>query len=454
MNLKVAANQTLIPQIYVSDENMNMGDAMPVIIDDWQLINVPPRFGAITANATSYDKGATIELTIPVLNSKLLQKLFPNNTWLNDIYVTLDGGKTFTNHAYLTFDGINNNIIAIAEAKNQTNSAITVTAEVVHRVKGEPTGPDDVIPTTDYYIYNANTSFIVTSKQAKFKPIESFEFTLPKDNYVNINLPNVAILAKTNPIESTFKTGTWTSSDPAVAEVSVNGILKPKSYGKTTITFTSHEVEYRELMDIEANNDVLIQSFDIYVVGDYPEWSIANDSGYYKMINEPNRNNIWVSHNLKNSDWKVDGEVSVKVIHSDSEQYQPIVDAFEVTPSMLENARGLVYNIPFNDHTFPKKPTAFEAWRADTIWAKPYRVEMSFPLKQTVGDRVMTCVLRDTFNIHLLLPEKPEVRLIRDVPVEVMVGEDLTLKYEVKYLNKDNPNYHGFEVFIGKQWYD
>jgi hypothetical protein len=136
MNLQIMPDQTLFEQFYVDDRKNGFGDAVPIFSGEVlrNVLRVHPRFGAITADAASYDKGATIVLTIPVLNSKLMQKLFPGNSWMDNwmdnIDVTLDGGATFLDRAYLTFDGVNNNIIAIAEAKNETASPVTVTAEV------------------------------------------------------------------------------------------------------------------------------------------------------------------------------------------------------------------------------------------------------------------------------------------------------------------------------------
>ncbi|GAB6011571.1 Ig-like domain-containing protein [Viscerimonas tarda] len=121
---------------------------------------------------------------------------------------------------------------------------------------------------TKFYLYGVNTSFTVTTQNAPFVPVESIAFTVPKDGMVGLKTKNVALLAKVNPTSATYKTGTWTSSDLTVAEISANGVLTPKAYGKTTITFTSGEVAYRQANEMPANNETLVKSFDIYVVGD------------------------------------------------------------------------------------------------------------------------------------------------------------------------------------------
>ncbi|MDR1719672.1 MAG: hypothetical protein LBR67_06060 [Dysgonamonadaceae bacterium] len=103
------------------------GDAIPLI--DWNpYVIVTPRFGTITADASSYDAGATVMLTIPVLNCRLLQKIHSGNSWMDDIDITLDGGDSFVDRGNMSFDGAN--IIAYAEAINETSAPIEVTAEI------------------------------------------------------------------------------------------------------------------------------------------------------------------------------------------------------------------------------------------------------------------------------------------------------------------------------------
>ncbi|GAB6011572.1 hypothetical protein [Viscerimonas tarda] len=106
------------------------------------------------------------------------------------------------------------------------------------------------------------------------------------------------------------------------------------------------------------------------------------------MYYEPDDCHLLISHNLENNAWTVDGEVAVEVIHSDSALYHSITDAFEVTHDMINNSgygNWIRYSIPFDENTFPKNVTVYEAsFLADSILAKPYLVVMSFPLKQTM----------------------------------------------------------------------
>ena len=474
MNLQMAKDKTLFGKLGVDDSNYGMGDAMPVIMDDYQYMELPPRFGAITADATTYDRGATISLTVPVLNSKLMQKVYPDNRWMENVKITLDGGESFVDPSYISFDGASGTITAITEAKNETGSSVQVTAEVLlrdtrrmeSRMSAGWSARDSVMNVKKraavrmeddngdkyWYIYGANTAFTVTTQQASFRAVESISFTLPKDNQININATNVNLLAKVNPVTATFKSGTWSSSNPAVAELSVDGILIPKEYGKTTITFTSDEVGYRTAKNLPENNATLIQSFDMYVVGEFPEWGISGGYEYDKLNFEPEECRMLISHNLEGNSWKVDGEVSVEVFHSEAGKYGSITDAFEVTNDMIEdNGYGnwITYRIPFDERTFPKNPTLLDDMFEDHVWAAPYKVIMSLPLKQKIGDLELTHVLRDTFYVHLNLPRQPIITLIQEPEPESLSGETVTLKYDLKYLNKKQiVNVIGFNIFV------
>lgn len=434
MSVKTVGNDLLHESLKVEDENQGMGDAMPILMTgeeySFNYIQVPPRFGVISTDANTYDRGETVLISIPVLNSKLLEKLFPNNAWLDKIDITLDGGQTFLNRAYITFDAATSTINVIAQASNEGGESKTVVVEILYHMS-------DGMTSGDFYIYDAYATFTVTAQNAEFCPITSFDFVLPQNNQVNVNQKNIAFQAKVNPINATYKTGTWTSSDPSVGEISSSGVFTPKAYGKTTITFTSEEVEHRLANSMQANDELLIQSFDIYVVGALPEWS-NNIPGKSYSITAYDDPRIFVSHNLKENSWKVDGEIAVKVIHADSDDYESSTDAFEATPYMIDEFQGFIYKIPFNEKTFPKEPTCFEreTFSPDSIYKQPYRVVMSVPLKQTIGDAVMTTILKDTFDIHMTPPRQPKVTLLQDIPDNANSGDRLTLKYEVKYLHK------------------
>lgn len=455
MNLKIAESGTVYEQYFVDDNNWGMGNAYPIILDGYQYLEVPPRFGPITTDAANYDIGETVVLSIPVLNSKLLQKIYPNNEWFEHIDITLDGGQTFLNRSYITFDGVNNTITAIGEAVNESGSPKTVFAEILFR-KFDPqiaNNPENYHFLPEFFVYGANASFTVSTQPATFHEIESFDFVLPENNQVNINIPNVAFHCKVNPITSTYKTGTWTSSDPDVGEISTSGVFTPKTYGKTSITFTSDEVAYRQNNGLPSNDELLIQQFDIYVVGAMPEFYVLNTSNReYQTASFDNDIRLFANHNLKNNAWTVDGEVSVEVIHPEADTYAPIIDAFETTPYMIDEFEALIYSIPFNESTFPKTPTYFQFFEGDSMFTQPYKVVMSVPLKQAIGDTVMTTVFKDTFALHIAPPIYPQVRIIGDsISIDAMSGETVKLKYEIKYLHKHSYlNYReGFSINWG-----
>ncbi len=432
MNMKMTANTTLFDRFPVDDRNHGYGDAIPVNMTGYSKIRVQPRFGTITANASTYNIGETITLTIPVLNSKLLRKISQNNEWLEQIGITLDGGRTFINSNQFTFNSETNTITTTVQACNTSNSPITVSAEILYR------RPEmDVLGETmeDFFIYGANTSFTVTAQTTVFNPINSISFALPANNQVNVNKGNVTFNTVFNPTDATFKAGTWTSSHPGTGEISKAGVFSPKALGRTTITFTSDEVTYRLANSLPANDETLTQSFDIYVVGDLPDWGGYPYHEFQRSAYENAR--LSLSNYLKDSSWEKDGEVKVKVIHSDSAKYKPIFDAFEITPTMLDNYI-LTYEVPFDAQTFPKEVTAIKwNWeRGDSICAPPYQIIISMPLKHKTGDTYVTRVMTDTFNLHIDLPHDPQVRLIRDTPPSVISGDTISLKYEVKYLPK------------------
>jgi hypothetical protein len=270
------------------------------------MMRIFPRFGAITADATSYDIGDAVKLSIPVLNSKLLQKIYNGNEWLDNIDITLDGGLTVIDRDSITYDGINNVITAIGTVVNNTGAPTTVSAEIRHAkldmIMGFPTGEF-------YYPFGAYANFTVTAKTASFQPITSISFNEPENNQVNLNLKNVVFTPSFNPSNVTFKSGAWSSSDTSVGEISATGVFTPKAYGETTIYFQSDEAAYRMANSLPLT-DALMQSFDIYVVSDMPEWGISGYRDSYKISFE--RTKLVLRHNFENIAWEIDGEVSVK----------------------------------------------------------------------------------------------------------------------------------------------
>ena len=62
MNLQMAKDKTLFGKLGVDDSNYGMGDAMPVIMDDYQYMELPPRFGAITADAKKHLENTLISI--------------------------------------------------------------------------------------------------------------------------------------------------------------------------------------------------------------------------------------------------------------------------------------------------------------------------------------------------------------------------------------------------------
>jgi hypothetical protein len=192
------------------------------------------------------------------------------------------------------------------------------------------------------------------------------------------------------------------------------------------------------------------------VVGDYPQWGIAG--GYDSETITYDYRNLLIDHNLKDNAWTVDGEATTVIFHSDSAKYHSVTGTFEITPAMIEE-QFIRCAIPFNEQTFPQLPTTssmLAQYYEGTIWDNPYRVAISLPLKQTVGDRVMTCILSDTFNLHIALPDQPVVTCIKDMPAETLSGDSLELVYEVKYLTKKDWSENSIaatELGFKLEWY-
>ena len=432
MNLKMAFDGESFDRFSASS---GMADVMR---NGEQSIEVPPRFGTITTDAASYDIGETVSLTIPVLNSRLMQKLYPNNEWLEQIEVSFNGGQSFINRSGITFNSTTNTITAKGKAVNTSGSPNTVIAEVMCRKL-----TTDESFQREYFAYGANAAFTVTAQTAEFRSITTIDFILPENNQVKLNQTDtpVAFNPVFTPADATFESGVWISSHPEIGEVSISGVFTPKAFGKTTVTFVSDEKVYRQVNGLPVNDEVLTRSFPVYVVGDLPEVSTRYD--YEKSDFEDVK--LAIQHNLKGSSWQPDGEAKVKITHSDSGAYGSIADAFEITPLMIEEA-STVYRLPFDEKLFPKTPTVaqypfhYEEYgyfeEADSISAPPYKVEISIPLKQDFGDEVATFVLKATFDLHINLPHDPQVRLIQDMPLTAMSGDTLLLKYDVKYLTK------------------
>ena len=422
INLKIAADGKVTDKY-----GLKCGDAI-----EGAMMRIFPRFGAITADAASYNIGDAVKISIPVLNSKLLQKVYNGNEWLDNIDITLDGGLTVFNRDSITYDGVNNVITAIGTAVNNTGTPITASAEIRHAkldmIMGFPTGEF-------YYPYGAYTNITITAQTASFHPITSIDFNIPENNQVNLNLKNVVFTPSFNPSNATYKSGVWTSSDTSVGEISATGLFTPKAYGKTTLTYTSSEVAHRTNNALSPNNAVLIRSFDIYVVGDMPAWGFDNSRKSYRTAFE--NGDLILRHNLREIAWKADGDIKVEIIHPESDKYESLKDV----TGFFSAADFLSYRIPFNDQTFPKRPTIIDRrgtryTREDSALVQPYRIVMSVPLKQTIGGMEMHCVLKDTFDLHVELPQNPQVRLIQDMPPTAKAGEKFLLKYEIKYIPK------------------
>ncbi|MDR1719673.1 MAG: Ig-like domain-containing protein [Dysgonamonadaceae bacterium] len=304
-------------------------------------------------------------------------------------------------------------------------------------------GGGSITRLSEYYCYGAYTTFTVTEQQVRYTPITLITFTLPQDNLIFLNTPDVALVPRVYPDDATFKTGLWTSSNPAIAEISANGTITAKTPGQVTITFISDEVEFRHANAQPSNDEVLIKSFDIYVAAEYPKMWIPASSdrgGFESWAYSAPR--LYLSQNFYASGWEVNGTATAVVFHSDSTQYGSITGDFEITGDMLF-LNYVNYTIPFNERTFPKIPTTdtvIVAGKTGNIWADPYRIAISIPFTQNVGDRVLNYVLSDTFNLHVAMPPQSQpvvVKQIKEMPAETTSPDTLELQYEVKYLTKN-----------------
>ncbi|MDR1652864.1 MAG: hypothetical protein LBS01_04330 [Prevotellaceae bacterium] len=461
-----------------------------VIQGGYHYMDIPPRFGTVAADKSSYDIGETLTLTISIPNSRLLQKIY-GAAWLDMIDLTLDGGQTFINHGTFSFNAANNTLTIVAKAANTTGNATTVAAEVYYRKKNnDPT----FLPDKSYYPYGAYTTFTVTTATAPFAELTSLDFTMPAENRVALDFdidPNYADyeylgddewgapiynvvkkvkLLHTVNTNATFHSGVWTSSDDAIATVLADGTLVARRHGKVTLTFISDEVAYRTENGLPANDALLVRSFDIYVMGPTPYIRIFgqrpyDESMYYDTY-------FSLDHNLKDNSWHIDGEVETEFIHSDSAKYHSYKDAFEVTSEMIDGDGwgfvALKYPLPFDEITFPRLPTMVDSTSlgmGDKIVAPPYKLVMSMPLKQTIGDYVMTTVLTDTFLMHLEKPFQPVIRIVEETMPGGLIqpGDSVSFKYEIKYLDKYKspvpvynpfyPNIGGFQLDYGI-WYN
>jgi len=90
----------------------------------------------------------------------------------------------------------------------------------------------------------------------------------------------VQLTATILPTTATNKTGTWSSSNTAIATVSNTGLVTSKASGNAVITIKTTDGDFTASSTIIVNTPVIIQTFNY--TGNYQSWTVPN-TGSYKL---------------------------------------------------------------------------------------------------------------------------------------------------------------------------
>lgn len=377
----------------------------------------PPRFGEVTSNKQLYKSGEIGQLKIPFLNAEIFQAALDldASSLMNNIMVTLDGGKTIISSEQMSYNPVTKEITVSFSAPTVDGLSQAIYAEVLYDKLDPYYDPEypEYGKNRRIYIYGANTSFSVMSDVAETVYTENVEIIGSKlvfiDEHSDYLQAKATMAYKVYPENCTFITGTWSSSDPTVATIDSKGVLALLKAGKTTITFTSSEVAYRESVSMPENNGVLIKSVELYVEDNAPKIIYYS---YPEPYTDP-KYTMTFHHNL-GADWTVVDDASIRFVHKDSLKYADIYRTFQIDDtngSPFRDQKEILYDIPFGKD-FPKIPSWKDESGETTRVARAY---LNFSVRHISGEVIPMSSLYEV--------------LIASPWVDVKIGEDQNLVF-------------------------
>lgn len=324
-----------------------------------------PHFGTLTTDKPVYQPMETVTARVPVLNWAQLQALY-GEQWTGCISLTADGGRTTLNAQPGSLDEQTGQLVFSFSADAGVPGQLRSTAFVEVLTDGvllptNDTGdwwnedrPPYLLPAGAFVSYEVEGEPVIvptTSITIDGMPAEG---SLRRDG----KLQQFRLLARILPQNSSFLSGTWSSSDPQVATISQNGTVEIVRSGYTDLTFRSAEADY---LLAQGATDIDLSRLTATVRLHVQEAQPADDYVYKVFTSDDEEVILTAIIRLRRHDgfaadvpleaWEVASEeVPVTLHHHDSAAYPDL----QLTATV--DAQGwATVTVPWSDERFLRK---------------------------------------------------------------------------------------------------
>ncbi len=276
------------------------------------------------------------------------------------------------------------------------------------------------------YPYGAYTSFTISTEKLGLTFVDTIEVSgFPENNYIFSDdygvYPEYRLQYLVQPANATQKC-VWSSSNPDVATIDENGIIRAVNPGITIIKLTSDEVGRRQDEGLEANDKVLIKEFKIIVNGISPKLSIQPKQHRFE-----DETVIEYYHNFKVTDWTVDS-ARIEIYDALNNKKESLLFQIDTAGNQFKN--GIIsYVMPFDEQTLPK---IYSQLNAENEYTPVYRTDIALYLKNSKGTTTTTI----EYPVYILFPATPEVRITGEKIQSLYKGVNDTVSYEINRLDK------------------
>lgn len=324
-----------------------------------------PRFGTLTTDKQVYQPMETVTARVQVLNWEQLQALY-DTQWTNCISLTADGGRTTLNAQPASLDEQTGELVFTFSADAGVPGQLRSTAFVEVLIDGVllPTNdtsdwwnedrPPYLLPAGAFMSYEVEGEPIIV-------PTTSITIDgMPTDGSLRRDgkLQQFRLLARILPQNSSFLSGTWSSSDPQVATISPNGTVELLRSGYTDLTFRSAEADYllaQGETDIDLSRltaTVRLHVMEALPVADYVSKVFTSDDEEVILTAIIRlRRHDGFADDVPLEAWEVAAdEVPVTLHHHDSETYPDL----QLTATVDEKGWATV-TVPWSDTRFLRK---------------------------------------------------------------------------------------------------